>query len=155
MKNALILTGCILLTLLVGGLSGYLTIQGVATWYPALHKPFFNPPNTIFGPVWTFLYFLMGVSFFLVIKQPPSPARTRAIQIFILQLVANFLWSILFFNRHLIGIALADILIMLVLIYTMVVTFGRVSRLASLLQLPYLVWVSFATILNAAILYLN
>ncbi len=155
MKNALLLTGCLLFTLLIGGISGYFTIQGVTTWYPALHKPSFNPPNNIFGPVWTFLYTLMGISFYLVLKQPKSAARNNAIGIFILQLTLNFFWSIIFFNLHLIASALVDIIFMWASIFLMLIFFNRISRLASLLQLPYLVWVSFAAVLNAAILYLN
>ncbi len=154
-KNPLLLTGCLLVTLLTGGISGYFTIQGVNTWYPALHKPFFNPPNTIFGPVWTSLYMLMGISFYLILKQPKSNARNNAIGIFTIQLVLNFFWSIIFFNLHFIALALIDIILMWAAIIAMIVLFHCVNRLASLLQLPYIAWVSFATLLNAAILYLN
>jgi len=155
LKNPLLLVGCLLLTLLTGGISGFVTIQNINTWYPTLHKPFFNPPNAIFGPVWTLLYTLMGISFYLILKQPKSVARTNAIGVFTIQLVLNFFWSIIFFNFHFIALALIDIVFMWAAILLMIILFHRISRFASLLQLPYLAWVSFATLLNAAILHLN
>ena len=155
MKNAFTFTGCLLLTLLVGGVSGYYTIANVATWYATLHKPFFNPPNSVFGPVWTVLYILMAVSFYMVLQQPKSVMRKYAITFFIVQLTLNFFWSIIFFNLHLIGIALAEIALMWLSILWMIILFYPVSKTAALLQLPYIAWVSFATALNAAIFYLN
>ena len=155
MKNAFTFTGCLLLTLLVGGVSGYYTIGNVATWYATLHKPFFNPPNSVFGPVWTVLYILMAVSFYMVLQQPKSVMRKYAITFFIVQLTLNFFWSIIFFNLHLIGIALAEIALMWLSILWMIILFYPVSKTAALLQLPYIAWVSFATALNAAIFYLN
>ena len=155
MKNFATLTGCILLTLLIGGVSGFLTVGGVANWYATLHKPFFNPPNYLFGPVWTLLYLLMGVSYYMILKQPASAARRKAILIFYAQLALNFFWSIIFFNLHFIGSALADIILMWLMILLMIVSFYPLNKAASLIQLPYLAWVSFATALNVAILYLN
>jgi tryptophan-rich sensory protein len=155
MQNALKLAGCLLLTLLTGGISGWLTFHDIATWYATLHKPFFNQPNYLFGPVWSAIYTLMGVSFYLILKQPSSGTRKKAISIFIVQLVLNFFWSIIFFNFHFIGAALIEILAMWVSILLLIIYFYRVSKLASLIQLPYLCWVSFATLLNAAIFYLN
>ena len=155
MKNLLRFTGCLLLPLLVGGVSGYFTVNAVHSWYPQLNKPFFNPPNYLFGPVWTMLYLLMGVSFYLVLKQPPSAARKKAVIVFVVQLVLNFCWSLIFFNFHLLSAALAEILVMWLMILWMIVSFYPISKAASLLQLPYLAWVSFASALNAAIVYLN
>ena len=139
----------------IGGLSGYATIDGVTGWYTALHKPSFNPPNYLFGPVWSLLYLLMGVSLFLILKAKKSPARSKAIVAFTIQIVLNFFWSIIFFRFHAIKFALAEIVLMWVAILWMIVAFYRVNRTASLIQLPYIAWVSFASILNAAIFYLN
>ena len=88
------------------------TVNAIATWYMTLHKPSFNPPNFIFGPVWTLLYVLMGISFYLILKEPASDTRKKSIIIFITQLVFNFFWSIIFFNLHLIGAALIEIIAM-------------------------------------------
>lgn len=155
MKSILKLIGCILLTMSIGGLSGYATLDGVTGWYTTLHKPAFNPPNYLFGPVWSLLYLLMGVSLFLILKAEKSPARSKAIAAFTIQLVLNFFWSIIFFRFHAVGIALAEIVLMWVAILRMIVAFYRVNRTASLIQIPYIAWVSFAAILNAAIFYLN
>ena len=155
MKNALTLTGCLLLTLAVGGVSGFFTMHEITTWYAALHKPFFNPPNYLFGPVWTLLYVLMGISFYLILKQPPSTARRNVIAIFIVQLTLNFFWSIIFFNLHCTGVALGEVALMWVAILWMIILFYPISKTAALLQLPYIAWVSFAAALNAAIFCLN
>jgi benzodiazapine receptor len=155
MKKLLRFIGCILLTLTVGGISGIATIAGVKGWYTTLKKPFFNPPNYLFGPVWTILYFLMGVSLYLVFNSQRSPALKGALAVFGVQLLLNFFWSIIFFNFHQVGWALVEILVMWVTIIFMIVAFYRINRTAGLLQLPYIAWVSFATLLNAGIFYLN
>ena len=146
---------CIAWPLAVGGVSAYVTIQNVKSWYPGLEKPFFNPPNAVFGPVWTVLYVLMGISFYLVLRKPSSPERKQAIILFGIQLFLNFWWSILFFRFHWIGIALVDIALLWLFIILMIRQFYRVSGTAANLQWPYLAWVSFASVLNAAIWYLN
>jgi benzodiazapine receptor len=146
---------CIGLPLAVGGISGYVTSQNVQSWYPGLAKPSFNPPNAVFGPVWTVLYILMGISFYLVIREPASEKKKQAIILFVIQLLLNFSWSILFFRFHLIGVALIDIVLLWLFIILMIRRFYQVSRKAANLQWPYLAWVSFASVLNAAIWYLN
>ena len=139
----------------IGGLSGYATLEGVTGWYTTLHKPSFNPPNYLFGPVWSLLYLLMGVSLFLILKAEKSPTRSKAIAAFTVQLILNFFWSIIFFRFHAVGIALAEIVLMWVAILWMIVAFYWVNKPASLIQIPYIAWVSFASILNAAIFHLN
>lgn len=146
---------CLLIPLTVGFLSGMATAESITTWYAGLNKPFFNPPNFLFGPVWTLLYTLMGVSIFLVLRVGPHPLRSKAIVIFSLQLVLNSIWSFIFFKFHAPGWALLEIGLLWVCILYMIFMFGRISRVAGLLQIPYLLWVSFATLLNAAIYYLN
>ncbi|PBQ30998.1 TspO protein [Sphingobacteriaceae bacterium] len=155
MNKILKLILCILLPLSIGALSGVATASGVRSWYLTLEKPFFNPPDYLFAPVWTVLYLLMGISFYLVLQSKFSRYKRRAIQIFVLQLILNFLWSFLFFKFHLITAALIDIVLMWLSILLMIFTFYEVDKKAGLLQVPYLLWVTFATLLNASIWMLN
>ncbi len=155
MNNYLKLGLCLLLPLIVGGIAGYATATNISNWYSQLNKPFFNPPNWLFAPVWTILYILMGISFYLILQSPKNRDWRKAIYVFIVQLFLNFWWSFLFFKFHLILIALVEILLIWVSIVTMILRFKLVNKTAAYLQIPYLLWVSFATILNAAILWLN
>lgn len=154
MKKILTLLLCLLVTMGIGGLSGYLTSAEISGWYAGLDKPSFNPPNSVFGPVWTGLYFLMGISLYLVVISSSS-RKKFAIGIFVAQLILNFFWSIIFFNLHQIGLALIEIILLWILILAMIIAFYKINRVAGLLQIPYLLWVSFATVLNAAIYQLN
>mgnify|MGYP003489161673 FL=1 len=143
------------ITMLVGATSGLLTIEGINEWYPFLLKPFFNPPNYIFGPVWTVLYLVMGISLFLIWDSDESKFRTRALAVFSAQLLLNFLWSFLFFYLRSPLFALIDIMLLWWLISTMISLFVKINKTAGYIQIPYLLWVSFATVLNASIWYLN
>ncbi|AXY78709.1 tryptophan-rich sensory protein [Paraflavitalea soli] len=143
------------LPLVVGGVAGAVTAQNVREWYPQLNKPFFTPPNALFAPVWTALYLLMGISLYLVLRQAPTTARKNAVILFGVQLFFNFWWSIIFFQFHLIGLALIDIVLLWSSIIWMISLIYKVSRRAANLQWPYLAWVSFATALNASVWYLN
>lgn len=154
MKKLITFIACILLTLSVGGLSGYLTSTQIPGWYAGLQKPSFNPPNYLFGPVWTLLYLLMGISLFIVIRSGIS-GKSKPIIIFATQLVLNFFWSIIFFNFHQVSLALVDILLLWLCIFIMIRSFYKINKAAGLIQIPYLLWVSFATALNTAILILN
>ena len=124
-------------------------------WYDALSKPSFNPPNVVFGPVWTILYILIAIAGARVWLAAPSPERTVALRLWFAQLVLNALWSPLFFGARQPGLALIDIVLMLVAIAAFVWRARRVDRVASWLMVPYLGWVSFATALNLAIVLLN
>ncbi len=146
---------CIAIPLIVGGISGFFTVQGVKDWYLTLAKPNFTPPNYLFGPVWTFLYAFMGVAFFRIIEKGKSVQKIKAIRIYLWQLFFNFCWSFLFFSRHQIGLAFIDILILWVLILIMIIRFKKLDAFAGYSQIPYLLWVSFATALTAAIYLLN
>ncbi len=139
----------------VGLVSGLLTRAEISGWYATLAKPSFNPPNWIFGPVWTALYILMGVAAWLVWQEPVSRLRTLALVCFAVQLALNFLWSLIFFRWHSIGGALAEIAVLWLAIVLTHVLFFHVHPLAGELILPYLAWVSFASVLNAAIFRLN
>ena len=146
----------VVICLAIGGVSGYFTASEIPTWYVTLNKPSFNPPNWIFAPVWTTLYFLMGISFWLVWKSNAAAAiKNKAITYFIIQLILNFFWSIIFFSFHQLGIALAEIIILWIFILLSFMAFYPISKPAAYLLLPYLLWVSFATILNFSIWKLN
>lgn len=145
----------IMITVGLGSLGGIFTVGEIPNWYAGLNKPFFNPPNWLFGPVWTLLYILMGISLYLIWKLSSSEERTRAIWLFSIQFVLNFFWSIIFFKYHLLGWAFVEIMAMWVFILLTILQFKQLSSWAAYLLLPYLLWVSFATILNASIWWLN
>jgi tryptophan-rich sensory protein len=155
MNRILRLLICIAFPLIVGGVSGFFTVQGVKDWYLTLAKPNFTPPNYLFGPVWTFLYAFMGVAFFRILEKGKSVQKIKAIRIYLWQLFFNFCWSFLFFSQHQIGLAFIDILILWVLILIMIIRFKKLDAFAGYSQIPYLLWVSFATALTAAIYILN
>ncbi len=155
MNKTLKLILCLTIPLAIGSISGIATASGIKSWYLTLNKPFFNPPNYLFGPVWTILYLLMGISIYLILQTIKNEIRTRAITIFCVQLGLNFLWSFLFFKFQLLGIAFIEILLIWVSILTMIFTFYKLNKTAALLQIPYLMWVSFASVLNGAIWWLN
>ena len=142
------------LTLLMGGLGALATARGVADWYPTLVKPSFNPPNWVFGPVWTTLYLLMAYSMWLVWD---ARGHLRAVTriTFFGMLVANALWSLLFFGLHRPGLALVDLLLYLALLVLWYRQLRAQDLLAARLQWPHLAWVAFAGALNAAIWWLN
>lgn len=148
---------CIALPLAVGTLSAYITSHEISgEWFASLAKPSFNPPDKVFGPVWTALYILMGISLFLILnKTPNTPLRKRGIIFFGLQLLLNFFWSILFFSCHLLLFSVIDIIIMWCFILAMIEAFRKIKPIAAYLQIPYLLWVTFATLLNISILTLN
>jgi translocator protein len=145
----------VLLPLGLGAIAGMFTAQAVPEWYASLNRPSFNPPNWIFGPVWTSLYILLGIAFFLIWKQDASRLRNLAILVFMLQLILNFGWSFIFFYFNLIGIALIEIVVLWLSIIVMLILFYQIKPLAAYLNIPYLVWVTFATILNAGYYFLN
>jgi len=155
MNKYLKLAACILLTLSIGAISGIATSSGINNWFMELNKPFFNHPNYLFGPVWTLLYLLMGISFFLILQSPIKELKRKAIIIFVIQLSLNFLWSFMFFKFELIGLAFIEIILIWISIFTMIIAFNKINRIAAALQIPYLLWVSFATVLNGAIWWLN
>src|SRR5690606_22533879 len=132
---------CIAVPLAVGAISGYATASGIGTWYAGLEKPDFNPPGWVFGPVWTVLYILMGVSLYLVLASERSKARSRGLAVFWIQLALNFAWSFLFFRFELLAPALIEITVMWFAILAMIAFFLRVRKLAGYLQIPYLLWV--------------
>lgn len=146
----------ILLPLLVGAISGLFTALGVKGWYANAVKPSFNPPNWIFGPVWTILYIMMGIALFLVWKAAADKQLKRtAIVLYGVQLALNFCWSIIFFKMQEPGWAFAEILLMWLMILLTIIWFGKISSTAAWLLVPYICWVSFAAVLNYSIWQLN
>eukprot|EP01136_Pigoraptor_vietnamica_P020829 Opistho-1_new@70261 len=145
----------VLFTLGIGSLGGLFTMSEIQGWYAGLQKPSFNPPNWLFGPVWSMLYLLMGISFYLIWKQPVSTVRNVGLTLFVIQFILNFFWSILFFNQHMIAAALLEMVFMWIFILLTMIWFAKLSPTAAWLLLPYLCWVSFATLLTAAIWKLN
>jgi tryptophan-rich sensory protein len=132
------------------------TISAIPAWYAHLHKASFSPPNWIFGPVWILLYFFMGISVFLIWQKGLKNKKVkRALIYFLIQLFLNFLWSILFFGLRNPLLGFVDILLLLVSIAVTIITFYKLSKTAAWLLVPYILWVSFATILNFSILLLN
>jgi tryptophan-rich sensory protein len=145
----------LILPLSLGSIAGIFTAEAVPEWYATLNRPSFNPPNWLFGPVWTVLYILLGISFFLIWKRPASKERNVAILAFFLQLFLNFVWSFIFFYFNMIGFALVEIILLWISIVIMLVLFYRIKPLASFINIAYLLWVTFATILNASYFILN
>lgn len=145
----------LIIPLAIGGISGFFTVEAIPGWYRTIQKPEWNPPNWVFGPVWTSLYILMGIGMFLIWKQPLSALRQRALYLNAAQLILNFFWSLIFFNLHAIGWALVEIGLLWGLIVWTIFAYDKVYKPAAWLLLPYIVWVTFATILNGAIWQLN
>lgn len=142
--------------LLAGWLGSMATTPSIPTWYAGLEKPSFNPPNSIFPIVWTILYVMMAVAAWLVWRAPASPPQRRAaLVLYFVQLVVNVAWSFAFFGAQSPLAGLVVIAVLLVAIVATILAFRRISGLAALLLLPYLAWVCFATVLNAAIFSLN
>jgi translocator protein len=156
MSNIFKLVISIAIPVAVGSISGFFTISGVESWYQTIVKPSWNPPNWIFGPVWTTLYIMMGVALYLVWKSDSSGMlKKTAIALFSVQLVLNFFWSFIFFNQHQVSWALVEIIAMWIFILLTIFAFANVSKTAAWLLVPYIAWVSFATILNYTIWQLN
>jgi tryptophan-rich sensory protein len=139
----------------VPGLGARWTTSEIAGWYRTLVRPPIAPPNWVFGPVWTVLYALMAVAAWRVSQTAPSPARNWALALFGVQLGLNLLWSLIFFRKHLIGVALAEVALLWVAIGVTTQLFGRIQPAAAWLLAPYWAWVTFATALNAAFWRLN
>jgi tryptophan-rich sensory protein len=143
-------------TCLLVGVSGSLvTATSVREWYPHVQKPWWTPASAVFGPVWTVLYLLMGVSAWLIWRNGAGSARRTALLIFVTQLVLNGTWSFLFFGLRSPGSAALEIVLLWSSIVATMIAFARINRLAAGLLLPYLFWVSYAAALNVAIWNLN
>ncbi len=145
----------IALPLLVGSVAGLATTPNIKDWYQFLEKPFFSPPNWLFGPMWTLLYILMGIGFYFILQSETGQLRKRALNAFYIQLALNFAWSFIFFEFRLIGLAFFEILLVWLAVAWMIHTFYLVNKKAALMQIPYILWVTFASVLNGAVWVLN
>lgn len=149
----------VLVCLGLGALSGLVTVSEIENWYSTLNKPDFNPPNWLFGPAWTFLYTLMGISFGLVWHKLAESGRKLfelpGVSYFLIQFVLNLAWSSIFFSWHQLAFALVEIVVLWIFILVTIVHFYRFHKLAGILLIPYILWVSFATVLTGSIFYLN
>lgn len=142
--------------LCIGFFSGFASQSSIHTWYTTLNKPFFNPPDWVFAPIWTILYILMGVSAGIVWSKGFYHKWVKtALYHFIFQLLFNGLWSLVFFGFKSPGLALLVILTLLILLLLTIKWFKIVNKTASYLLIPYLIWVLFAGILNFSIWQLN
>ena len=139
-----------------GGIGSLSTFKAIPTWYPSLKKPKYTPPDWVFGPVWTTLYILMGLSVFLVWQQGLSTEGVLlAFILFWVQLILNALWSIIFFGMKSKGGGIIVIVVLWILILVTIITSFQVSVWAGVLLIPYILWVSIATYLNVGIWWLN
>ena len=152
-RSWLYLVGFIAAAFVAGAIGSWATFENVRSWYPTLNKPSWNPPNWIFGPVWTSLYVLMGVAIWRAWHTGPA-ARPLVVAYFV-QLGLNALWSVLFFGLKAPAWALAEIAVLWLLLAWLQIGLWRTDRVAAFLWLPYLAWVSFASVLTGAIVVLN
>lgn len=143
----------IAIPLLAGFIGSYFTISSINTWYVTLTKPSFNPPNFVFGPVWTILYILMGISLYLVLSSKKK--KDFALKLFSAQLILNASWSLVFFGLHNLLLSLINIVLLWIAIVWTIKEFIKINKTAGYLLIPYILWVSFASILNFSIFLLN
>jgi translocator protein len=148
------LIACIVLCILMGSAPTLLSIDALKNWFPTIIKPSWNPPSYLFGPVWTLLFTQMGISIWQILHTNNS-SKPKAYRIFIIQFALNLLWTILFFTLQSPGLALIEIILLLLSIAYTIITFYKIKKSAAYLLIPYFAWVSFATVLNATIYVLN
>lgn len=139
----------------IGVLSGWLTRDSTALYSTAIIRPPLSPPGFVFPIVWTILFALMGIGAARIDQAPASAARSQSLLLFFIQLIFNFFWSILFFNLQRFGLAFFWLMALWVLILLMILSFRKVDKTAARLQLPYLLWVTFAAYLNLGVWILN
>ncbi len=156
-SDAVRLIVALVVTFAAAAIGSAATIPNLEPWYASLTKPSWNPPNFVFGPVWSTLYTLMAIAAWLVWRRGgPDGANVRVpLAWFLLQLALNALWSWLFFGWHRVGLAFVEVLMLWLAILATILSFRRVSSLAAILLVPYLLWVTFASTLNGAIARLN
>lgn len=156
MKKAIGIPVSILICELAGIIGSVFTTASIPTWYAGLKKSPLNPPNWIFAPVWITLYALMGISAYLIYEKGMGKKEVKtALAVFAVQLVFNTLWSIVFFGAHLMFAAIVVIVLLWMMILVSIWLFHRISKTAAYLLIPYILWVSFATVLNISLYVLN
>ncbi len=143
------------IALAVGGLSGLLSMEGMKLYTETALKPPLTPPGWLFSVVWTILYALMGISAAIIWHAPESKDRSKGLNLYVVQLIVNFFWSLLFFNAQAYGLAALWLILLWVLVLLMIMEFSKVDKLAAWLQIPYLIWLTFAAYLNLGVWFLN
>jgi translocator protein len=155
-RDAVALVVAVAIPVVGGAVVGLLTGPGASPWYQTIEQPPWNPPDWVFGPVWTVLYFLMGIASWLVWRKGWNAHEVRtSLGLYGGQLALNLLWPIIFFALPSPGWALLEILVLWMLIIVVLVRFRRLSSSAAVLLAPYLLWVSYAATLNAGVWWLN
>lgn len=155
-ENVIKLILSLALPFIVGAIGSMFTVSSIASWYDFLNKPWFTPPGWVFGPAWSLLYILIGISFYLIWKRGIKTAQAKiAVGIFSLQIFFNGLWSILFFGLQSPILGLINILVLWLLILINIIQFYKLDKRAGLLLIPYICWVTFATLLNYFVWILN
>ena len=154
-KNRKPYVWAILLTEAVGALSGWLSKGGMRLYSDTVSQPPLSPPSWLFPIVWGILYALMGISAARIYLSPPSPERSRGLNLYVLQLIVNFFWSLIFFNLRSYGFALVWLGLLWVLILWMIFAFRKTDKPAAWIQIPYLLWVTFAAYLNWGVWVMN
>jgi len=158
LKKASVLLGVIvsvLIAQMAGIIGSFFTFSSVQSWYAFLEKPFFAPPNWLFAPAWITLYVLMGIAAFLVWRKRYTAGAKLALWLYGVQLALNALWSVIFFGMRNPGLAFVEIVVLWVLILVVTLKFFKVEKTAGWLFVPYLLWVTFAAILNFVVWRLN
>lgn len=155
MRNYLKFIISILIPLMIGFIGSLFTSKSVDTWYATLKKPSFNPPNWVFAPVWTLLFVLIGLSFYFVWIKNFNKYNKTALLVYSIQLFLNLMWSWLFFYLQSPLMALVEIFVLWLVIFVNIIVFYKISKKAGFLLVPYLLWVTFAIILNLNIFISN
>lgn len=155
MPKYLVLVLFVIVCLFIGYLGSFFTVASIPTWYSALNKPFFSPPNWIFAPVWTTLYILMAIAAFRVWERRKNKSAKNVFKLFGIQLFLNAVWSPVFFGAKNLILAFVVIVALLYFIFLTIKAFAKVDKVASYLLYPYIAWVGFATILNFSVWLLN
>ena len=145
----------ILLAESVGALSGWITREGSKLFSTSVAQPPLSPPAIVFPIVWGVLYAFMGISAARIYGKPASPEKSKGLNLFIIQLVVNFFWSLLFFNARAYGFSFFWLLLLWILVLLMILSFKKTDNAAAIIQIPYLLWLTFAAYLNLGVWYLN
>lgn len=156
MRNWVKLVISIAMPVAVGAIAGLFTRPEIDGWYQTINKPSWQPPNWVFGPVWTALYIMMGIALYLVWRSNvEAKIKRAAIVLWVVQLVFNFFWSYIFFRQHQIDWALGEIIVLWLFILFTIFAFAKINKTAAWLLVPYISWVTFASILTYTIYQLN
>lgn len=154
-KSVTILLFLMALPLILGFIAGQVTAANIPTWYASINKPWFNPPSFVFAPVWTTLYLLMGYASYRIWQRRDGNRIHIPLALYFSQLALNFLWTFLFFGYHKPDLALAEMLLMWLLILLAIIQFAKIDKPAAWMLVPYISWVSFASVLTYYVMVLN